>query len=323
MVIASVAWTASDRSSSRSSSLKPRPSRQTVIRPWVGPPATIDPSATVARCTSCTDASPIPSVASARRSGVVDGALQPGQAPDVDRLLQRVGRRLAGADAATLGVGGVHGGLERQLQQRVAIKPRRERLADSPDRLANPGAFLLELGQPALQLLGHVVELLAEERELVPAGGGDRLGEIAAGQPARRLQELRDLPVQRPRGQQREEEGQDQKTADEHRRQHPIGTDRAAGVGEVGKHGHGDPGVIEADEVLGHDTSGGNMQQVRKGLMTVEQFAEAVGLRPATVRQKVWRREIEFVRIGRAIRFKPETAEKLIDAGTVPAREAQ
>jgi excisionase family DNA binding protein len=65
------------------------------------------------------------------------------------------------------------------------------------------------------------------------------------------------------------------------------------------------------------------MQQVRKGLMTVEQFAEAVGLRPATVRQKVWRREIEFVRIGRAIRFKPETAEKLIDAGTVPAREAQ
>ncbi len=58
---------------------------------------------------------------------------------------------------------------------------------------------------------------------------------------------------------------------------------------------------------------------VRKGLMTVEQFAEAVGLRPATVRQKVWRREIDFVRIGRAIRFKPETAEKLIEAGTVPA----
>jgi excisionase family DNA binding protein len=65
------------------------------------------------------------------------------------------------------------------------------------------------------------------------------------------------------------------------------------------------------------------MQQVRKGLMTVEQFAEAVGLRPATVRQKVWRREIEFVRIGRAVRFKPETAEKLIEAGTVPTLERQ
>ena len=65
------------------------------------------------------------------------------------------------------------------------------------------------------------------------------------------------------------------------------------------------------------------MIQVRKGLMTVEQFADAVGLRPATVRQKIWRREIEFVRIGRAIRFKPETAEKLIEVGTVPAREGR
>jgi excisionase family DNA binding protein len=57
--------------------------------------------------------------------------------------------------------------------------------------------------------------------------------------------------------------------------------------------------------------------------MTVEQFAEAVGLKPATVRQKVWRREIEFVRIGRAIRFKPETGEKMIEAGTVPPLEGR
>ena len=65
------------------------------------------------------------------------------------------------------------------------------------------------------------------------------------------------------------------------------------------------------------------MQQVTKGLMTVEQFAEAVGLRPATVRQKVWRREIEFVRIGRAIRFKPETVKQIIERGTVPARASE
>lgn len=62
---------------------------------------------------------------------------------------------------------------------------------------------------------------------------------------------------------------------------------------------------------------------LRRGLMTVEQFADAVGLKPATVRQKVWRREIEFVRIGRAIRFKHETAEKMIEAGTVPPLEAR
>lgn len=63
------------------------------------------------------------------------------------------------------------------------------------------------------------------------------------------------------------------------------------------------------------------MNAARKGLMTVEQFAEAVGLKPASIRQKIWRREIEFVRIGRAIRFKPETAEKMIAAGTVPPLE--
>lgn len=58
-----------------------------------------------------------------------------------------------------------------------------------------------------------------------------------------------------------------------------------------------------------------------KGLMTVEQFAEAIGLKPATVRQKVWRRELSFVRVGRAIRFKPETAQEMIERGTTPALE--
>lgn len=56
-------------------------------------------------------------------------------------------------------------------------------------------------------------------------------------------------------------------------------------------------------------------------LLTVEEFANEVGWKPKTVRQKVWRREIEFVRMGRSIRFKQETAEKLILAGTVPALE--
>lgn len=61
----------------------------------------------------------------------------------------------------------------------------------------------------------------------------------------------------------------------------------------------------------------------RKGLLTVEQFAEAVGLKAATIRQKVWRREVEYVRIGRAIRFKPETADKLIEQGTIPVLEGR
>ncbi len=65
------------------------------------------------------------------------------------------------------------------------------------------------------------------------------------------------------------------------------------------------------------------MQAVRKGLLNVEQFAEAVGLRPATVRQWVWRRKVPYVRVGRAIRFRPETAQQIIERGTIPALEQQ
>ena len=56
-------------------------------------------------------------------------------------------------------------------------------------------------------------------------------------------------------------------------------------------------------------------------LLNVEEFAALLGWKPSTVRQKVWRREIEYVKIGRSIRFKLETAESLINAGTVPPLE--
>jgi excisionase family DNA binding protein len=67
------------------------------------------------------------------------------------------------------------------------------------------------------------------------------------------------------------------------------------------------------------ELSGGKMAK----LLNVEEFAAEVGWKPATVRQKVWRREIEFIRMGRSIRFKRKTAEKLVDRGTVPARERE
>jgi excisionase family DNA binding protein len=60
---------------------------------------------------------------------------------------------------------------------------------------------------------------------------------------------------------------------------------------------------------------------LKNKLLNVEEFATAVGWKAATVRQKVWRRQIDFVRMGRSIRFKPETVQKLIERGTVPALE--
>jgi excisionase family DNA binding protein len=57
-----------------------------------------------------------------------------------------------------------------------------------------------------------------------------------------------------------------------------------------------------------------------QSLLNVEQFAEALGWSPATVRMKVWKREVEFVRMGRSIRFRPETVHRLIEENTIPAQ---
>jgi excisionase family DNA binding protein len=65
----------------------------------------------------------------------------------------------------------------------------------------------------------------------------------------------------------------------------------------------------------------GKAERATRGLLNVEQYAEAIGQKPSTVRRKVLNRAIEFVRIGRSIRFRPESVDELIAAGTVPARE--
>jgi excisionase family DNA binding protein len=58
-------------------------------------------------------------------------------------------------------------------------------------------------------------------------------------------------------------------------------------------------------------------------LLTVEEFAKATGWKPATVRQKVWRREIDYVKLGRSIRFREETLTRLIERSAVPALEVR
>ena len=60
---------------------------------------------------------------------------------------------------------------------------------------------------------------------------------------------------------------------------------------------------------------------MKSKLLTVEEFASEVGWKPSTVRQKIWRRELEYVKLGRSVRFKLETAQRLIEQGTVPALE--
>jgi excisionase family DNA binding protein len=46
-------------------------------------------------------------------------------------------------------------------------------------------------------------------------------------------------------------------------------------------------------------------------------------VKEATLRQWIWRRQIETVRIGRAVCIPQDALDKLIDDGTVPARKVR
>lgn len=58
-------------------------------------------------------------------------------------------------------------------------------------------------------------------------------------------------------------------------------------------------------------------------LLTVDEVAKVTGWKPATIRQKVWRREIDYVKLGRNIRFKEEVIARLIEGSAVPALEVR
>ena len=53
-------------------------------------------------------------------------------------------------------------------------------------------------------------------------------------------------------------------------------------------------------------------------LVTVNEFAELVALKPATIRRKILERRIAFVKIGRAVRLPIEEAQRLIRDGFRP-----
>ena len=60
---------------------------------------------------------------------------------------------------------------------------------------------------------------------------------------------------------------------------------------------------------------------IRKRLLTVDEYAFSTGQKPKTVRQKLWRREIPYVKVGRSVRLRAELVDEVIERGTVPALE--
>jgi len=53
-------------------------------------------------------------------------------------------------------------------------------------------------------------------------------------------------------------------------------------------------------------------------LLTVDQVARLTGWRPATIRMKVWRRELPYVKLGRSVRFKEDEINKIIEGSAMP-----
>lgn len=64
------------------------------------------------------------------------------------------------------------------------------------------------------------------------------------------------------------------------------------------------------------------MQSTKK-LLTVDEAAAELGLKPRTLRQWIWRREIEYTKIGGAVRIRPEVIARMIEQSTVPVLEAR
>jgi excisionase family DNA binding protein len=56
-------------------------------------------------------------------------------------------------------------------------------------------------------------------------------------------------------------------------------------------------------------------------LYTVKQAAEALGLRPATIRAWLSRRKLPRVNCGRAVRIPAEAVAEFIERNTIPARK--
>jgi excisionase family DNA binding protein len=59
-------------------------------------------------------------------------------------------------------------------------------------------------------------------------------------------------------------------------------------------------------------------------LLSVQETAELLGLKPATIRAWLLRRKnLPFVRCGRAIRIPFDSVEKFVKENTVPEREGR
>jgi excisionase family DNA binding protein len=62
--------------------------------------------------------------------------------------------------------------------------------------------------------------------------------------------------------------------------------------------------------------------EARSKLLAIEQVAERLGVKPATIRSWILRREkLEVVKVGRLVRITEGSIEKFIDENTIPPKK--
>ena len=65
-------------------------------------------------------------------------------------------------------------------------------------------------------------------------------------------------------------------------------------------------------------------EKVSKGMLTVAQAANELGLKESTIRAWCLRRKnISFVKLGRCVRIPQSEVDRLIRENTIPAREVR
>ncbi|HWP84013.1 MAG TPA: helix-turn-helix domain-containing protein [Terriglobia bacterium] len=57
-----------------------------------------------------------------------------------------------------------------------------------------------------------------------------------------------------------------------------------------------------------------------KRLLRVEEVAEITGWKQSTVRAKILRREIPYVKLGKSVRISEAVLEALVNSNTIPAK---
>jgi excisionase family DNA binding protein len=63
-------------------------------------------------------------------------------------------------------------------------------------------------------------------------------------------------------------------------------------------------------------------QRQQEILLRVDEAAERLAIKPATLRARILKREIPFVRVGRSVRIKVSTIDALIADGEVAVRRS-